>query len=414
MAQFTFVLKEPNSNEPTLIYFIVRSGNSRIKFSTGEKVNPSNWDKKTQGVKNGVKGAKFINAQLERYENSYRQYTSYIEGEGKTFSLEEFKKRLDEKFKETELHKSEASLVSFAESHIQSTDKKPNTIKHYITSLNKLKEYEIIIKKPITFDSVDLEFYYSFSDYLKSLPLAKNTVGSIIKDLKVFMDVAFENGLHQNSSYQNKRFKVVSEDTTHVYLEEDELQTIYNLDLSNNKKLESVRDYFVIGCRTGLRFSDFGSLKKKNIIEHNGRKFFQIKTVKTGEIVVIPFHAQTSAILEKYNFELPRLISNQKFNEYVKEVAQKAEINSSIVTHITRGFEAEEHTKMKYELVTVHTARRTFASLAYESGIPSHSIMKITGHRSEKAFLKYVKLSNKKHAELMAKTDFFNPMRVAL
>jgi integrase len=412
MAQFTFVLKDPKAAEPSLVYFIVRNGNKRMKYSTGEKVLPSHWDKKSYTIKQGVKGANGINTQLERYQAVFRKYLSYLDGAEKPFSFVELKERLNEKFKaDHEAQQNETSLIRFAESYIQATDKKVMTKRKYVTALNKLKEYETHTRKRLTFDSIDLDFYYSFLDFLKGQNLALNTIGSHIKNVKVFMDVALENGLHTNTAYKNKRFKVLEEETTHVYLTEDELQAMYNLDLTNKTRLEAVRDYFLIGCRTGLRFSDLRSLTRENIVSGESGNFFKIRTVKTGETVFIPLHAQTVAILEKYEYTLPRLISNQKFNEYIKEVSELAGITSTVVTHRTEGGRNIERTQPKYELVTVHTARRTFATLAYKAGLPANSIMKITGHRTERAFQKYIKLSSKEHAELLAKSEFFSPLR---
>lgn len=412
MAQFTFVLKEPKATNPTLVYFIVRAGNKRLKYSTGEKVIPSQWDKNTHSIKQGIKGANAINTQLERYTDVFRKYQSYLDGSEQTFSLDELKERLNDKFKhQTPDQTSEALLIPFAENFIQTTDKKTETKKKYVTCLNKLKEYQTHSRKPITFDCVNLDFYFSFVDFLKAQNLALNTIGSQIKNVKVFMDVAFDKGLHTNTAFKNKRFKVLEEETTNVYLTEEELQTIFDLDLSKKPRLEAVRDYFVIGCRTGLRFSDLRSLRPDNIISGQSGNFFKIRTTKTGETVFIPLHAQTIAILQKHEYNLPRLISNQKFNDYIKEVAEIAGITSTVTTHRTEGGQAIERAKKKFELVTVHTARRTFATLAYKAGLPANSIMKITGHRTERAFQKYIKLSNKEHAELLAQTSFFSPLR---
>ena len=412
MAQFTFVLKKPNSTNPTLVYFIVRAGNKRLKYSTGEKVVPSQWDKNTHSIKQGVRGANAINSQLERYTDVFRKYQSYLDGSEQTFSLAELKERLNDKFKATpQDNESEASLIQFVESFIQSTDKKLLTKRAYANTLNKLKQYERHTQQKLNFDSIDLDFYFSFLDFLRAQNLALNTIGSRVKNLKVFMDVAFDKGLHTNTAYRNKRFKVLEEETTQVYLTEEELQAIFDLELSHKPRLEAVRDYFIIGCRTGLRFSDLRSLRPENMINGQSGNFFKIRTTKTGETVFIPLHAQTVAILQKHEYNLPRLISNQKFNEYIKEVASMAGITSTVTTHRTEGGQAIERTKKKFELVTVHTARRTFATLAYKAGLPANSIMKITGHRSERAFQKYIKLSNKEHAELLAESSFFSPLR---
>jgi integrase len=410
MASATFVLKDPSSKEPTLIYFIIRQGQKRLKYSTGEKILPELWDGKKFIARGRTGDAKDVNSQLPRYREAYRKYLGYLDGTGETFNLNHLRDYLDERFKAAPVQKV-PFLIDFAESYKATANKKKTTLKAYGTAISKLRAFEKAKRVKLRFEDIDLEFYYSYREYLMKQGLALNTIGGAIKNLKVFLEVAFDSGLHKNTAFKNKRFKVEQEVTTQVYLTEQELQNLLGLDLSSKPRLEAVRDYFVMGCRTGLRFSDFQSLTPENLIESKAGQLFQIRTKKTGETVFIPLHAQSLHILQKYNYQLPRMISNQKFNDYIKEAAKLAGIDTPTTTHRTEGGQPIERVCPKFELVTVHTARRTFATLAYKAGLPATSIMKITGHKTERTFQTYVKLDNQEHAELLAKTDFFSPLR---
>jgi integrase len=220
------------------------------------------------------------------------------------------------------------------------------------------------------------------------------------------MDYANDKGFTENKGHRHKKFKKIEETTETIYLTDTELLTLYALDLSNNARLDRVRDLFIIGCYTGLRFSDLSQLTPDKFTEDGTR--LRIKTIKTGEIVVIPLHWTIKEILRKYNGEPPRLISNQKMNEYLKELTELAKINERITITKTKGGLNFDKTFKKWELCTVHTARRSFATNMYLAEVPTISIMKITGHRTERAFMKYIKVSQEQNADKLSKHPYFS------
>lgn len=193
-----------------------------------------------------------------------------------------------------------------------------------------------------------------------------------------------------------------------MYLNLDEIKQIELLDLSHIQYLDRVRDMFLIGCFTGLRFSDFTQLKKSNLVKVNGREIIKIRTTKTNEDVVIPVSPLVSKIFKKYDGELPRMISNQKMNDYVKELCKLAEISEMAEIKRTNGSKIISQNCPKWQLVSTHTARRSFATNAYKATKSSINIMKITGHRTESAFLKYIKISKEENATLLSEHEFFN------
>ncbi|WP_315820979.1 site-specific integrase [Paraflavitalea speifideaquila] len=205
-----------------------------------------------------------------------------------------------------------------------------------------------------------------------------------------------------------------------VYLTENELQTIAGIDLSDRTQyitiqqgqngeektvkvhyhtLDRVRDLFMIGCYTGLRVSDYNNIKP----HHIKGKYIDLYQRKTGERVVIPIHNTVKTIIAKYGGQTPPKISDQKINQYIKEICKLAEITETIEKQQTKGGEKVASVLEKWQLVTSHTARRSFATNMTKQGIPIQLIMKITGHKKESVFLKYIKLSALEYAEILQK-----------
>lgn len=284
-------------------------------------------------------------------------------------------------------------FIEFAESFLANNNFSPNTKKSYQTTINVLKEYSKAPRKHLTFEAVnDFNFYDNFTYYLTNdKNLNDNSVGKNVKIIKSLMTEAFKRGHHSNLLF--KQFKVFRRDADTIYLSEVELDRMLNLDLSENKSLSNVRDIFYVACWLGLRFSDVIRITKDKFIEEEGIKLFKIETQKTGEIVRIPIKPGIIPILKKHDYNLPK-ISNQKLNEYLKTLGKDAGINNEIeITDIKAGKKIRIKIP-KYDLITSHTARRSFATNLYLQGVKPQSIMAITGHRTEKSFLSYLKLSN--------------------
>jgi len=273
------------------------------------------------------------------------------------------------------------------------------TYSDYKKTFADLKEFAS--SKGFDFKDINKDFYKGFVSFFTSKKserypngLTKNTIGKKIKVLKTFLNAATPEYL---TSDQYKGFKVLTENSTSVYLSESELQKFFELDLSDRPHLGKVRDLFLVGCWTGLRFSDWNRVRPENI--KNG--LITLNQTKTGQSVVIPIHPVVNTILDKYEGNLPKPISNQKFNNYLKKVARLADFKEAITKQTTRAGKIDTSIKFKWEMITTHTARRSFATNAYKMGIPSITIMAITGHRTETSFLRYIKITQEEHAERM-------------
>ena len=258
----------------------------------------------------------------------------------------------------------------------------------------------------LDFDSFTWEFLNDFKNWLCAPPRShgQNYISKGIDVVKQFLREAERRHLHTNTTYRG--FSVAKEKTTKSGLSFDELGALYNLDLTNNKRLEKVRDLFLIGCYTGLRYSDFTRIRPEHITEEDGQKFLSITTQKTGTLVDIPLFPQAELLLRKYDFHPPG-ISNVKMNEYLREVGQLAGLDDTFLIVRTVGGKRQETLHSKWEVLTSHVARRSFATNFFLLGIPAAMLMKITGHATERQFMAYIAVDGKRNARLLAKEVAF-------
>lgn len=424
MSKARFLLREPKSEKETLIFLIYRIGDARLKYSTGEKVQPTDWDKTLQRADltnktgNHLIKLKSVNRQLERYTDLVEQMQSHWKVSKTIPTTESLYNALEVEFKKKPKQAAPLSFFEFIDDWIKNARytrtriRKPlkaSVRRKYKATRNKLELFakaDPQLKGKISFGNVDTDFYERFVKYLQTEhQQSENTIGKHIKCLKLFLAAANEAGIRTKQDFRGRFFSAPSEEAFSVYLNESELLALHQLDLTGKKRLDKVRDLFLIGCRTALRFADFTTLQPENFIEN--KTMLKVQTSKTGEVVVIPVHPWVRQIMDKWEWWLPKAMSNQKMNEYIKELCLLAGITTSVRVHRTRGGKPEEYTIEKYKLVSSHTARRTAASLMYLAGIPPISIMKITGHQSEKVFLKYIKLSPEEHALKMLENPYF-------
>lgn len=409
----SFVLREPTSKTEQPISLIQRFNNDRIKISTGVKVLPSYWDTNKNRIRNVVAAANkdSINAFLSRIETEAKRLFVDLQT-SQTLSKETLKAGLL-KIVRPEPPKpapTESGLFTFIREFIRKSPERINpatgkrvdqrTIQKYNTTFSVLQAFATTYPRQIDFETLDLDFYGDFTEYLTHKKrFAANTVGKYVQTLKTFLNEATAKGINTKLDYKSRRFKVTKEASENIYLNAEELQLIADFDLSGNARLERVRDLFVVGCWTGFRFSDLVSLTPDKI---GSDGLIRIDQFKTGGKVVIPCHSAVKAILQRYKGNLPRAISNQKMNDYIKEVCQLAGLTEIVSKSITKAGKRITQTFEKWELVSTHTARRSFATNAYKMKIPTVTIMKLTGHKSENHFMAYIKLSEEEHAQIIS------------
>ncbi|MDY0281892.1 MAG: tyrosine-type recombinase/integrase [Salinivirgaceae bacterium] len=285
-------------------------------------------------------------------------------------------------------------------------DKKTKVVGDVIKDYNSLKKHLLGFREyssqAITFQNINVVFYNEFLDYLSytviqkdgSIGLKNNTVGKQIKNLKAFVRDRISKNIIPPIDL--KPFKTIIEEVDNIYLSEEELEEIYNLDLSGTKKLEEIRDLFIVGCYTGLRFSDLSRIDASHIDIHKGT--ITIKQKKVHRSVTVPIIEYTPAILKKHKNELPKMHLND-FNREIKEICKQVGLTQDHNIVQKKGKNQITNTFKKYEIVSSHTCRRSFCTNMYLSGFPVEDIMKISGHKSIKAFLTYIKIDSLQAAQ---------------
>lgn len=188
-----------------------------------------------------------------------------------------------------------------------------------------------------------------------------------------------------------------------IYLTPEEIDSICKVVIQKGDSIDTLRDRFVIGCLTGLRFSDYSRING----EHIKDGFISILNKKTNKRTVIPVHPKVKQIFEKHKYEIPNGPTLRYYNMMLPMVGLKAKINQPV----KHEWKADEtvHSVMipKHDLITTHTARRSFATNAYKAGIPAQSIMLITGHSTEESFFRYISISGEENANELSQHKFF-------
>ncbi|WP_456462333.1 tyrosine-type recombinase/integrase [Lutibacter sp.] len=424
MASVKFLLRNTTSKKPVSInYYINLSKTNRLRGSTNIKVLEGHWNSTKQEIRDISELSKTrdnLNRKLRKFKSFVLDQISNYE----TTDLDKIKEllkndiaiHLGKKKEETE---EEITFYTFIDKFIKQSNNRViektgrklsyRTIQDYTRTLNLLKDFEKERKYPISFETINLDFYYEFKSYLEKLEFSINTIGKFIKILKVFMNTATDMGYNTNLSFKNKHFIKPTTNSYHIYLNVKELNEIIKLDLSKSPKLDNARDLFIIGAYTGLRVSDFNGLTKENIKVNQGKRFFQIIVNKTGKYLPIPLHQEVEKILKKNNGNPPKKMLAQDINDALSKIGKEAKIKEVITINSIKGGKKLTVMKPKYELIKNHTARRSFCTNAYIAGMPTIDIMAISGHSSEKTFLNYIKITADERALKISENPFFKP-----
>ena len=272
-----------------------------------------------------------------------------------------------------------------------------NITKRYVEKIEAIKK--IIIeylkqqnKKVLRFEDINLQFGVDFENtVIDDVPFSKNYIERNIAFIKTIAYHAELNGITLNP--QIKKLKVKGEKTTFQILSFDELEAIENTNFED-EKLKNVKDWLIISAFSGQRVSDFMRFDKSmitNIPDQNGndRYFLDFVQEKTNHILHLPIHPKIINILERRNFEFPPKLCEQKYNALIKIVCKEAGIDEVCYGGISNGKRKVFGEYKKYELISSHVGRRSFASNFYGK-IPTPLLMSATARATEKMFLKYI------------------------
>jgi integrase len=283
---------------------------------------------------------------------------------------------------------------------------KKSTILNISNKLNNFREYEIVLGVEIRFEDLNYQWSEDYRLYLLNKNYAKNTVSAILSVLKSFVKRFHRQG---EMSYSGAGIRTSNEITTAVFNSIDDIKKLLSLDLPKGK--ERIRDVYVMQCFLGLRVRDmFGFIKdvKINLKTINEKVFFEIKTNKTGEVVVIPASKIVLKIVKNRNYDFGEKFSEQYYRRELKDIYAQSGLDRDILFHRTEGGERIERTVLFSSLLGTHSARRTFATNAYLLGLNPLDIMKITGHKTFTAFIRYIRCENIAVALRISDHEFFN------
>lgn len=270
-----------------------------------------------------------------------------------------------------------------------------STINKYMNFAKVLEEYENYLKQPIKISSVNDQFSNAFLTYLmEEKDRSVNTRGRYAKRLKTIVKEAELAGIKVDIKY--KHIKGFEDETVVTFLTLEEIDHIIETPMPS-ERLGIAKDWLIVGCFTAQRISDLFRMKKNMITTRNGLSFISLKQYKTGKNVFIPISYHVESVLEKYDGEFPPNISeNEQSNRTALSTLMKEVCKISGITEKVKGrFNGKIGIYPKYKLIQNHSCRRSFASNFYgREGWNNQMIMEITGHETEKNFLKYIDKDN--------------------
>lgn len=217
--------------------------------------------------------------------------------------------------------------------------------------------------------------------------LKLNTIGKTIKHLRGFIKDRVKRKII--ASIDLTDFRIPEEESDAIYLTHQEIAAIYQTDLSAYPHLTEYRDLFVLACLTGLRFSDFSTLKPEDLQTDMLYK----KQEKSDHWIIIPLRHEAKQIFTRqFRDRIPEL-TNPEFNRHIKTIGKLAGITQLVKFSYKKGNQNVVVTKPKCEWITSHTARRSFCTNEFLAGTPVELIMKISGHKRTKDFYKYIRIT---------------------
>ena len=291
-------------------------------------------------------------------------------------------------------------LIDFIMEMVNKKNKSISYKSQYKVLMKHVNEFSEKYDCMIYTNSVTEDFIEDFIGYLRDKNMRNNTVKGLIEKIKAMTKKAGNYGYAVNRTFDE--ISVPEEDTCSIALSMNEITRIYYY-TGLTKKQEKIRDLFIVGCLTGMRYSDYSTLTSDNI----QKDIIIKKTKKTGVTVHVPVHSYIKELLDKYDGELPKDISIQHFNRSIKTICKKIGLTDKVVFTRTVGHNVVTDTYEMWQVISSHTARRSAATNMYNSGrMKTLQIMLITGHTTEKNFFRYIKIGREENAKNIS-TDLF-------
>lgn len=409
MKTIKTVIRKNNTREDgtTPIYLqYLYDRDHRTFLNTGKRVEITYWDE----VKGKVKRAHPNAEQLNNYVASLRNRLEAIIDKARLSNQDPTVAFVTKKFNNEVLNNAprENGFYEILDQYVESAKTRVSNgiISDYGTLKKYLKQFELHSGTKIGFANiVKAATYDDFLGFLgteirnnkggKGLKI--NSVGKHAKNLKAFLNNCMRREIIPHTDL--RFMKKLSEKSFSVYLSDEELERLHLLDLSSKPEKAIIRDLFIIGAETGLRYSDFSRLTKHHLKD----KFIRISNLKTKDVVVVPISERLRSVLSRYEDHSVFQLTNQYLNRQIKEIMKLAGFNEVVSFPVKIGGKTVEVSYEKWELISSHTCRRSFCTNQFLKGVPSLLIRKISGHKTEKAFMEYIKVDEELAAKEMMK-----------
>ena len=429
-----FYLKEPKKAESLLLMFCRWNGNV-IKLSTRHRIECKTWNaEKQRCVVSKSKFCESTNAVCESTNRFLKELMeaihSYVDSENfhetittPSTAKEHIERQIESLVdaEEQKLMKLQQTPIEFFKEYVERKRIDTHTGRyigertkiHQRTVIHRLELFLVDTRLPNDFSTfTSKKFDAQFTEWCYSKKNYKqNTVYATYGVLKPLLNAAKEEGFALSDTY--KTLKGKCNEVDNIYLTEEEIEKIYRLDIPNliekgeidsKSTIEETRDLFIVGCWTGLRRSDLSRLNKAYFDVKN--KTITVTAEKTKRQIVIPMHPFVLELWHKYNGEFPSLRDKHRANIHIRECARHAKIDEEVRIVENRGGIVSTLSFKKYQLIGMHTGRRSFATNMYKRKFTTIAIMRLTGHTTESNFLKYIKVTPEENAAMMA-DEFF-------
>lgn len=379
-----------NGNGLLPIYVRLTIDGKRFEYSTKKFIEPSKWSTELSKMKGNSEEARSINNLLDFTRNRINEIQFELLKDGVSLNIEEFKNRL------LGIKERERLLIPIFTEHnrkikeLVGTEYAPGTLERYETSLKHTKDFLQwkFRVSDIDIEKIDHAFITEYEFYLRTeRKCANNTAVKYIKNFHKIINICLANGWLTKDPFANYKSKV--KEVTREFLTEKEIQSLMEKEFVS-ERLELVRDIFVFSCFTGLAYIDVKQLSQDNIVLGiDGDKWINKNRQKTDTNSKIPLLPLAQYIVDKYENHpvcknkgnLLPILSNQKMNAYLKEIATVCGINKEL---------------------TFHIARHTFATtVTLSNGVPIETVSKMLGHTNLKTTQHYAKILDKKISEDM-------------
>ncbi len=388
-----FYLKRAKANVHGLvpIYHRTTINGKRLDKSTGKYIDPNKWSTEASRMKGTSEEARTINSHLDSLIAKNYSIEKKLIAVDKDITAEVFNNVLTGKTEK------QRTLVPIFQNHndqiealVKTEEYSPGTLERYKTSLSHTKEFmkwKFNISD-INIKDIDLAFITDYDFYLKTeRGCSNNTTVKYIKNFKKIIQICLDNRWIIESPFVKYKGKI--KEVERVYLTEAEIQSIIEKDFKT-ERLSLVRDIFLFSCFTGLAYIDVKNLTKSHIsIGIDGEKWIFTHRQKTETASKIPVLPVSQMIIDKYENhpqcnnedKLLPILSNQKMNAYLKELADICNIDKEL---------------------TFHIARHTFATtVTLTNGVPIESVSKMLGHKNLRTTQHYAKVLDRKVSEDM-------------